>query len=46
MKHLYQQKECSDFTFKNDDILREIGIFTNFDKNMRFKTFKNASIRL
>jgi len=28
------------FTFKNDDILREIGIFTNFDKNMRFKTLR------
>lgn len=28
------------FTFKNDDILRNIGIFTNFDKNMRFKTLR------
>ena len=28
------------FTFKHDDILRGIGIFTNFDKNMRFKTLR------
>ena len=28
------------FTFKNDDILCRIGIFTNFDKNMRFKTLR------
>lgn len=28
------------FTLKNDDILRGIGIFTNFDKNMRFKTLR------
>ena len=28
------------FTFKNDDILRNIGTFTNFDKNMRFKTLR------
>lgn len=28
------------FTFKHDDILREIGIFTNFDKNIRFKTLR------
>lgn len=28
------------FTFKHDDILRRIGIFTNFDKNMRFKTLR------
>ena len=28
------------FTFKNDDILRNIGIFTNFDKNMRLKTLR------
>ena len=28
------------FTFKNDDVLRNIGIFTNFDKNMRLKTLR------
>ena len=28
------------FTFKHDDILRGIGIFTNFDKNMEFKTLR------
>lgn len=28
------------FTFKHDDILSGIGIFTNFDKNMRFKTLR------
>ena len=28
------------FTFKHDDILRGIGIFTNFDKNMRLKTLR------
>lgn len=28
------------FTFKNDDVLRNIGILTNFDKNMRFKTLR------
>lgn len=28
------------FTLKNDDILHGIGIFTNFDKNMRFKTLR------
>ena len=28
------------FTFKNDDILRNISILTNFDKNMRFKTLR------
>ena len=28
------------FTFKHDNILRGIGIFTNFDKNMRFKTLR------
>ena len=28
------------FTLKNDDILSGIGIFTNFDKNMRFKTLR------
>lgn len=28
------------FTFKHDDILCGIGIFTNFDKNMRFKTLR------
>lgn len=28
------------FTFKQDDILSGIGIFTNFDKNMRFKTLR------
>lgn len=28
------------FTFKHDDILHGIGIFTNFDKNMRFKTLR------
>lgn len=28
------------FTFKNDDILRGIGILTNFDKNMRLKTLR------
>ena len=28
------------FTLKNDDILRNISILTNFDKNMRFKTLR------
>ena len=28
------------FTFKDDNILRKIGIFTNFDKNMRLKTLR------
>ena len=28
------------FTFKNDDVLRGIGILTNFDKNMRLKTLR------
>ena len=28
------------FTFKHDDILRGIGIYTNFDKNIRFKTLR------
>ena len=28
------------FTLKNDDILSGIGIFTSFDKNMRFKTLR------
>lgn len=28
------------FTFKNDGVLRNIGIFTNFDKNMRLKTLR------
>ena len=28
------------FTLKNDDILSGIGIFTNFDKNMEFKTLR------
>ena len=28
------------FTFKDDNILRKIGSFTNFDKNMRFKTLR------
>lgn len=28
------------FTFKNDDVLRNIGILTNFDKNMRLKTLR------
>ena len=28
------------FTFKHDDILSGIGIFTNFDKNMEFKTLR------
>jgi len=28
------------FTFKNDGILRNIGILTNFDKNMRLKTLR------
>ena len=28
------------FTLTNDDILSGIGIFTNFDKNMRFKTLR------
>ena len=28
------------FTFKHDDILRNISILTNFDKNMRFKTLR------
>ena len=28
------------FTFKNDNILRKIGSFTNFDKNMRLKTLR------
>lgn len=28
------------FTFKDDNILRKIGSFTNFDKNMKFKTLR------
>lgn len=28
------------FTFKDDNILRKIGSFTNFDKNMEFKTLR------
>lgn len=28
------------FTFKEDNILRKIGSFTNFDKNMKFKTLR------
>lgn len=28
------------FTFKHDDILSGIGIFTNFDKNIEFKTLR------
>ena len=28
------------FTFKNDNVLRGIGIFTNFDKNMKLKTLR------
>lgn len=28
------------FTLKDDNILRKIGSFTNFDKNMRFKTLR------
>ena len=28
------------FTFKNDNILRKIGSFTNFDKNLKFKTLR------
>ena len=28
------------FTFKDDNILRKIGSFTNFDKNMRLKTLR------
>ena len=28
------------FTFKDDNILRKIGSFTNFDKNLKFKTLR------
>lgn len=28
------------FTFKKDNILRKIGSFTNFDKNLKFKTLR------
>lgn len=28
------------FTFKEDNILRKIGSFTNFDKNLKFKTLR------